>query len=80
MKATILQQFHTTEETFHLFGNIPVEIERLNHLVTGALMLVVTAFNMRPEMPSGPLNFETSIVSNRCRTSSSVHNRFSMES
>ena len=70
----------TTEESLHLFGNIPVEIERLNILVTGAAMLVATTFNMCPEMPSGPLDFETSIDSNRCRTSSSVYNRLSIES
>ena len=43
-------------------------------------MLVATAFNIHPEMPSGPLDLETSIDSNRCRTSSSVCNRLSMES
>lgn len=38
----------TTEETFRLLGNIPVEIERLNNLVTGALMLVATALACGP--------------------------------
>ena len=36
----------TTEESFHLLGKVPVEIEWLNNLVTSAAMLVATAFNM----------------------------------
>ena len=58
--------------------NIPVEIERLNGLVTGAAMPVGN--NHMSWDAFWPLDFETSTDFNRCGTSSSVHNRLSMES
>jgi hypothetical protein len=39
-----------TEASFHLLGNVPVEIDRLNSLVTGAAMFAAVAFNIRPEI------------------------------
>ena len=36
----------TTEESFHLVGNVPEEIDKLNSLVTGAAILTAVAFNI----------------------------------
>ena len=63
----------TTEESSHLVGNVPEEIDKLNSSVTGAAILTAVAFNILPEILSGPLDLEMSIVCNSCRTSSSVH-------
>ena len=52
----------TTEESFHLVGNVPEEIDKLNSLVTGAAILTSVAFNILPEILSGPLDLEMSIV------------------
>ena len=54
-----------TEASFHLLGNVPVKIDRLNSLATGAAMLAAVAFNIRPEILSGPFDLEISIVSKR---------------
>ena len=45
----------TTEESFHLVGNVPKEI---NSLVTDAVILTAVAFSILPEMLSGPLDLE----------------------
>ena len=68
----------TTEESFHFIGNVPEEIDKLNSLVTSAAILTAVAFNILPEILSGPLDLEMSIVCNSCRTSSSVHSNSSI--
>ena len=69
----------TTEESFHLVGNVPEEIDKLNSLVTGAAILTAVAFNILPEILSGPLDLEMSIVCSSCRTPFlSVHSNSSI--
>ena len=68
----------TTEESFHLVGNVPEEIDKLNSLITGAAILTAVAFNILSEILSGPLDLEMSIACNSCRTSSSVHSNSSI--
>ena len=46
------------EESFHLVGKVPVEIDMLKIFVAGAAILKAVAFNILPEILSGPLALE----------------------
>ena len=65
----------TTEDSFHLLGKVPVEIDKLISLVIGAAILTAVAFNILLEILSGQLDLE---LCNICRISSSVHSNYSI--
>ena len=48
----------TIEESFHFVGNVPVEMDRLKSLVTGAAIPNAVAFSILPKILSGPLDLE----------------------
>ena len=59
----------TTRPTFQSEGNLPVDIEMLNNVVSCGAMLIAVIFNIFPEIPSLP----TSRLVNSSCTPSSVH-------
>ena len=68
----------TINECFHCDGSLPRRIERLNNLVNVGAIESAVCFNIVGEIPSGPLDFETSSDSSRWYTSCSVQSRDSL--
>jgi len=58
---------------------VPVEIDILKSLQSGIAIDWAVPFNIRPEIPSGPVALDISISSNKSLTISGVHNIDSSE-
>ena len=52
----------TIRPTFQSEGNLPVDIEFLNNVVSCGAMLLAVIFNIFPEIPSLPTDLVTSVV------------------
>ena len=64
----------TIRPTFQSEGNLPVDIELLNNVVSCGAMLIAVIFNIFPEIPSLPTDLVTSSLVSSSYTPSSVHN------
>jgi hypothetical protein len=69
-----------TEESFHLLGNFPVEIDWLNSLVTGAAMLAAVALTSDLRSCQGHLILKYQLSPVSGNTSSSEHKRETVDS
>ena len=61
--------------SFHAEGKVPVEIERLNNLHNDGAMLRDVDFIILGEIPSVPVDLDTSSPAKSSRTDSSVQRR-----
>ena len=63
----------TIRPTFLSEGNLPVDIEMLNNVISCGAILIAVIFNIFPEIPSLPTDLVTSRLVNSSYTPSSVH-------
>ena len=66
--------------SFQAEGNTPVDIERLQRIVNGEVMLVAVHFSILSEMPSLPTDLVVSRLMRRSKIESSVQSRSSGQS